>query len=174
DVKGKIVLAKYGKSWRGIKPKVAQERGAIGCIIYSDPFDDGYFQGEVYPEGPFKNQWGAQRGAVLDLPVAPGDPLTPGYGSTKDSPRMERSESTTLLKIPVLPISYADAQPLLAALGSPVAPASWRGARPLTYHIGPGPARVHLKLEFDWNIVPCFNVIARLRGAEYPDQWVIR
>lgn len=174
DVKGKIVIARYGRSWRGIKPKVAQEHGAIGCILYSDPEDDGYFQGDVYPKGAFKNENGAQRGAVIDLPVAPGDPLTPGYGATKDAERIRREESIALLKIPVLPISWSDAQPLLAALSGPVAPAPWRGALPLTYHVGPGPARVHLKLAFDWNIVPCYNVIARLRGSEQPDQWVLR
>ncbi len=174
DVKGKIVLARYGRSWRGIKPKVAQEHGAVGCIIYSDPEEDGYFQGDVYPKGPFKNQHGAQRGAVIDLPVAPGDPTTPGYASTADAARIDRSDAINLLKIPVLPISYSDAQPMLQALGGPVAPPDWRGALPFTYHVGPGPARVHLKLEFDWNIVPCYNVIARLTGSDYPDEWVIR
>lgn len=174
DVKGKIVIARYGRSWRGIKPKVAQEHGAIGCIIYSDPHEDGYVQGDAYPEGPYKNATGAQRGAVIDLPVAPGDPTTPGYASTKDAKRIERSEAINLLKIPVLPISYADAQPLLAALKGPVAPGPWRGGLPLTYHLGPGPAKVHLKLEFNWDIVPCHNVIARMRGSETPDQWVIR
>lgn len=174
DVKGKIVIAKYGRSWRGIKPKVAQEHGAIGCILYSDPEEDGYYQGDVYPEGAFKNQFGAQRGAVIDLPVAPGDPLTPGYGSTATAERIKREESISLLKIPVLPISYGDARPLLDALKGPVAPADWRGALSLTYHIGPGPAKVHLKVEFDWNTVPCYNVIARMRGSELPDQWVMR
>lgn len=174
DVKGKIVIAKYGMSWRGIKPKVAQEHGAIGCILYSDPKEDGYFQGDVYPKGAYKNEKGAQRGAVIDLPVAPGDPLTPGYGATQDARRISRAESATLLRIPVLPISYGDALPLLKAMEGAVAPASWRGALPLTYHIGPGPARVHLKLAFDWNMVPCYNVIARLRGSAHPDQWVIR
>lgn len=174
DVKGKIVIARYGRSWRGIKPKVAQEHGAIGCIIYSDPEEDGYTQGDVYPEGPFKNASGAQRGSVIDLPVAPGDPTTPGYASTLDSKRIERSDAINLLKIPVLPISYADAQPLLAALAGPVAPDPWRGALPITYHVGAGPAKVHLKLAFDWNIVPCYNVIARMEGSSQPDQWVIR
>lgn len=174
DVKGKIVIARYGRSWRGIKPKVAQEHGAIGCIIYSDPHEDGYVQGDAYPEGPYKNATGAQRGAVIDLPVAPGDPTTPGYASTRDAKRIERSEAINLLKIPVLPISYADAQPLLAALKGPVAPAPWRGGLPLTYHVGPGPVEVHLKLEFNWDIVPCHNVIARMQGSEAPDQWVIR
>ena len=174
DVRGKIVIAKYGRSWRGIKPKVAEEHGAIGCILYSDPEEDGYYQGDVYPRGAFKNEAGAQRGAVIDLPVAPGDPLTPGYGATADAPRIDKKESIALLKIPVTPISYGDAKPLLAALNGPVAPADWRGALPLTYHLGPGPVRAHLKLQFDWKIVPCYNVIARLRGSESPDQWVLR
>jgi N-acetylated-alpha-linked acidic dipeptidase len=174
DVRGKIVIARYGRSWRGIKPKVAEERGAVGCIIYSDPEEDGYFQGDVYPKGPFKNPSGAQRGAVIDLPVAPGDPTTPGYASTQDARRIDRHTATNLLKIPVIPISYSDAQPLLAALGGAVAPGHWRGALPITYHVGPGPARVHLKLLFDWNIVPCYNVIARMKGSVLPDQWVIR
>ncbi|MEO5599438.1 MAG: transferrin receptor-like dimerization domain-containing protein [Cyclobacteriaceae bacterium] len=174
DVKGKIVIAKYGGSWRGIKPKVAQEHGAIGCILYSDPKEDGYFQGEAYPLGAYKSEWGTQRGSVLDLPVAPGDPLTPGYGATPGAVRINRSEAASLLKIPVLPISYGDAQPLLAALRGPVAPPLWRGALPITYHIGPGPARVHLKLQFDWKMVPCYNVVARLKGTEQPDQWVVR
>jgi N-acetylated-alpha-linked acidic dipeptidase len=174
DVRGKIVIAKYGRSWRGIKPKVAQEKGAIGCILYSDPHEDGYFQGDVYPQGAYKNETGAQRGAVIDLPVAPGDPLTPGYGATPDAKRIDREGSTALLKIPVLPISYGDALPLLRAMEGPVAPPLWRGALPLTYHIGPGPAKVHLKVAFNWNMVPCYNVIARLKGSEQPDQWVIR
>jgi N-acetylated-alpha-linked acidic dipeptidase len=174
SVKGKIVIARYGRSWRGIKPKVAQEKGAIGCILYSDPHEDGYFQGDVYPQGAFKNESGAQRGAVIDLPVAPGDPLTPAYGAAPGATRIDRQASTTLLKIPVLPISYSDALPLLKALAGPVAPPLWRGALPLTYHIGPGPAIVRLKVEFNWQMVPCYNVIARLKGSQYPDQWVMR
>lgn len=174
DVKGKIVIAKYGGSWRGIKPKVAQEHGAIGCLIYSDPEADGYFQGDVYPKGAYKNQHGVQRGAVMDLPVYPGDPITPGIGATADAKRIDRKEALNLLKIPVQPISYADAQPLLAALGGPVAPAKWRGALPITYHVGPGVAKVHLKLEFDWKMVDCHNVIARMKGSELPDEWVMR
>jgi N-acetylated-alpha-linked acidic dipeptidase len=174
DVKGKIVIAKYGGSWRGIKPKVAQEHGALGCIIYSDPEQDGYYQGDVYPKGAFKNEFGAQRGAVLDLPVRPGDPLTPNIGATADAKRIERADADNLLKIPVIPISYKDAQPLLAALGGPVAPEPWRGALPITYHVGPGPAKVHLQLQFDWKLVDCHNVIARMKGTELPDEWVIR
>ena len=174
DVKGKIVIAKYGRSWRGIKPKVAQEHGAIGCIIYSDPKDDGYVQGDVYPKGAFKNEYGVQRGSVMDMVIYPGDPLTPGVGATEDAKRLDRLQATNLLKIPVLPISYHDAKPLLEALEGPVAPADWRGGLPFTYHIGPGKTKVHLQLAFDWKIVPCYDVIAMMKGSQYPDEWVIR
>lgn len=174
SVKGKIVIAKYGRSWRGIKPKVAQEHGAIGCIIYSDPRDDGYYQGDVYPQGPWKNEYGAQRGSVMDMPIYPGDPLTPNIGATKDAKRLDRSEAVNLLKIPVLPIGYHDAAPLLKALEGPVAPDDWRGGLPFTYHIGPGKTKVHLKLSFNWDIKPVYNVIATLKGAELPDEWVMR
>lgn len=174
SVKGKIVIAKYAGSWRGIKPKLAAEKGAIGCLIYSDPEDDGYYQGDVYPKGAFKNEYGIQRGSVMDMPMAPGDPLTPGYGSTDDAKRIPLSEAKTLTKIPVLPISYHDAKPLLEALEGPVAPSSWRGALPITYHIGPGPAKVHLKLEFNWEQRPAYNVIATMKGSTFPDEWVIR
>ncbi len=174
DVKGKIVIAKYGRSWRGIKPKVAQENGAIGCIIYSDPFEDGYAQGDVYPLGAFKNEFGVQRGSVLDMPVYPGDPLTPGYGHSKDAKVITQEEAANLLKIPVIPISYHDAAPLLRSLSGPVAPSGWRGALPFTYHVGPGKSNVHLKLLFNWEIKPLYNVIATLKGNELPDEWVIR
>jgi N-acetylated-alpha-linked acidic dipeptidase len=174
DVKGKIVIARYGGSWRGIKPKVAAEHGAVGCIIYSDPRNDGYYQGDVYPKGAWRNETGAQRGSVADMPTFPGDPLTPGVGATPDAKRLDIKHAPTLTKIPVLPISYSDALPLLRAMGGPVAPDSWRGALATTYHLGPGPATVHLKLEFDWQRVPARDVIARLRGAERPDEWVIR
>ena len=174
DVRGKIVIARYGGSWRGIKPKVAAEHGAIGCIIYSDPRDDGYFEGDVYPKGAWRNENGAQRGSVEDMPLYPGDPLTPGVGATADAKRLEIKDAPTLTKIPVLPISYSDALPLLKALEGPVAPASWRGALPITYHIGPGRATVHMRLEFDFKLAPAYDVIARLRGSERPDEWVIR
>ncbi|PYS48052.1 MAG: folate hydrolase [Acidobacteria bacterium] len=174
DVKGKIVIARYGGSWRGIKPKVAAEHGAIGCLIYSDPRDDGYFQGDVYPKGAWRNEYGAQRGSVADMPLYPGDPLTPGVGATKNAKRLPIKNAPTLTKIPVMPISYADAQPLLRALNGPMAPEDWRGALPIPYHLGPGPATVHLKLEFDWKIVPANDVIARIRGNERPDEWIIR
>ena len=174
DVKGKIVIAKYGQSWRGIKPKVAQEHGAIGCIIYSDPKDDGYFQGDVYPKGPYRPSAGAQRGSVMDMPVYPGDPLTPGVGATKDVTRLDRKDATNLLKIPVIPISYADALPLLESLEGPVVPDEWKGALPITYHAGPGTNNVHLKLAFNWQIKPLYDVIAKLKGSDFPDEWVIR
>jgi N-acetylated-alpha-linked acidic dipeptidase len=174
DVQGKIVIARYGGSWRGIKPKVAAERGAIGCLIYSDPRDDGYFQGDVYPKGAWRSADGAQRGSVADMPLYAGDPLTPGVGATKDAKRLPLSEVGKIVRIPVLPISQSDALPLLRSLDGPVAPASWRGALPMTYHVGPGPATVHLKLEFDWKLATTYDVIAKLQGAERPDQWVIR
>jgi N-acetylated-alpha-linked acidic dipeptidase len=174
DVKGKIVIAKYGHSWRGIKPKVAQEHGAIGCIIYSDPFDDGYFQGDVYPKGAFRNEYGVQRGSVIDMPIYPGDPLTPGIGATKDAKRLDRLQAPSLVKIPVLPISYHDAAPLLEALDGQVVPADWHGGLPFALHVGAGKTKVHLKLAFNWNIVPCYDVIAKIQGSKYPDEWVIR
>ena len=173
DVKGKIVIARYGGSWRGIKPKVAAEHGAVGCIIYSDPRDDGYYQGDVYPKGALRPPDGVQRGSVMDMPVAVGDPLSPGWASEKGSRRLTRAEAKTLMKIPVLPISYADATPLLRTLEGPVAPEGWRGALGFTYHIGPGPATVHLKLDFDWSTRPLHDVIATIPGSEFPDEWVV-
>lgn len=174
DVTGKIVIARYGGSWRGIKPKVAAEKGAIGCILYTDPRDDGYFAGDPYPEGGWRPATGGQRGSVADMPLYPGDPLTPGVGAVAGAERLSREEAETLTKIPVLPISWQDAQPLLAALGGPVVPEAWRGALQITYHFGPGPAKVRLALSFDWQQVPAYDVIARLPGSELPDQWIVR
>jgi N-acetylated-alpha-linked acidic dipeptidase len=174
DVKGKIVIARYGGSWRGIKPKVAAEHGAIGCLIYSDPHDDGYFQGDAYPKGGWRPEQGAQRGSVADSPLRSGDPLTPFVGATKDAKRLPLDKADTLTRIPVLPISYADALPLLEALAGPMAPESWRGSLPTPYHIGPGPARVHLQLAFNWDLKPVYDVVARLEGSEHPEQWVLR
>jgi N-acetylated-alpha-linked acidic dipeptidase len=174
SVQGKIVIAKYGESWRGIKPKLAAEHGAVGCIIYSDPHEDGYFQEEVYPKGPSRPPDGVQRGSVMDMPVYPGDPLTPGVGATPDAKRLPLDQVQTITKVPVLPISYADAEPLLKALGGQVAPAAWRGSLPLTYHVGPGPAKVHLKVMSNWDRKPLYDVIARIPGVTYPDEWVIR
>src|SRR5215211_4320918 len=165
DVKGKIVIAKYGGSWRGIKPKVAAEHGAIGCLIYSDPADDGYGGDDVFPKGPMRPAQGVQRGSVADMPTYPGDPLTPGVGATKDAKRLPIADAPTLTKIPVLPISYGDAQPLLAALGGPVVPARWRGGLPITYRFGPGQARVHLAVKADWGLKTLHNVIAKIPGT---------
>lgn len=174
DVKGKIVIARYGGSWRGIKPKVAAEHGAVGCLIYSDPRNDGYYQGDVYPKGPYRMEHGVQRGSVMDMPLFPGDPLTKGIGATRDAKRIDRSSAPTLTKIPVLPISYADALPLLRNLDGAVVPESWRGSLPLTYHFGGRTPTVRMKLEFNWDIKPIYNVIAKMRGSERPDQWIIR
>lgn len=174
DVKGKIVIARYGASWRGVKPKVAAEHGAVGCIIYSDPSGDGYFQGDVYPKGGWRNENSVQRGSVMDFTEHDGDPLTPFVGATENAQRIPREKSNSITKIPVLPISYKDALPLLSAIAGPVAPEGWRGDLAIPYHIGPGPARVHLKLEFNWNLAPVYDVIARMPGAQFPDQWIIR
>jgi len=174
SVKGAIVIARYGGSWRGIKPKVAAEHGAIGCLIYSDPRDDGYAGGDVFPAGPMRPAQGVQRGSVADMPTYPGDPLTPGVGATKNAKRLPVKESPTITKIPVLPISYGDAQPLLAALGGPIAPSSWHGGLPITYRLGAGPARVHLRVRSDWGLKTLYNVIARLPGTTEADQWIIR
>lgn len=174
SVEGKIAIARYGGSWRGIKPKLAGEKGAVGAIIYSDPADDGYGAGDVYPDGPFKHESGVQRGSVMDMPTYPGDVLTPFVGATADAERLDREDAPTITAIPVMPISWRDALPLLAALGGEAAPPEWRGALPITYRLGPGPARVRMKLEFDWDMATAWNLIARLEGERFPDQWVIR
>lgn len=173
DVQGKIVIVRYGGSFRGVKPRVAYEHGAVGCIIYSDPRDDGYFQGDSFPKGPFRPADGVQRGSVLDLGVQPGDPLSPGWASEPGSKRLSVAEAKTIQQIPVLPISYADATPLLSALDGPVAPLAWRGALPLTYHLGPGGATVHLKVKMNNATRPLYNVIAKIPGAEFPDEWIL-
>jgi len=174
DVEGKIVIARYGGSWRGIKPKVAAEHGAVGCILYSDPRDDGFFVGDAYPKGGYRSSDGVQRGSVMDMPLYPGDPTTPGTGSVDGVTRIPLDQAPTLTKIPVLPISWSDAKPLMAALEGPVAPEGWRGALPLTYHLGPGPAKVRLAIDFDWSTRTLYDVIARWPGSTWPDQWVIR
>jgi N-acetylated-alpha-linked acidic dipeptidase len=174
DVKGKIVITRYGGGWRGLKPKLAQEHGALGCIIYSDPKDDGYGPGDVYPKGGFRPAEGLQRGSVQDMTLYAGDPLTPGVGATKNAKRLKIDQAKTILKIPVLPISYGDAQPLLAALDGPVVPPSWRGALPITYHFGPGPAKVHLAISSDWGMKTLYDVIAKIPGAESPNEWIVR
>jgi N-acetylated-alpha-linked acidic dipeptidase len=174
QVKGRIVIARYGGGWRGLKPKLAYEHGAVGCLIYSDPRDDGYGAGDTYPKGGYRPPDGVQRGSVQDLTLYSGDPLTPGVGATKTAKRLAIRDAKTLLRIPVLPISYADATPLLDALGGRVAPPAWRGGLPLTYHVGPGPALVHLKVLSDWQQKPIYDVIAKLRGSQEPDHWIIR
>ncbi len=174
DVRGKIVITRYGGGWRGLKPKLAQEHGAVGCLIYSDPHDDGYAQGDVYPKGGWRPAEGVQRGSVADMQQYPGDPLTPGIGSTAGAKRLALKDAKTILKIPVLPISYADATPLLEALTGPVAPAGWRGALPLTYHVGPSAAKVHLTVLSNWDRKPIYDVIAKLKGSTAPDQWIVR
>ena len=174
DVKGKIVIARYGGSWRGIKPKVAAEHGAIGCIIYSDPKNDGFYQGDVYPKGAWRSEDGVQRGSVMDMPLYPGDPLTPGIGATSTARRLNIKDAKTLTKIPVLPISYGDALPLLTNLDGTVVPDAWRGALPVTYHFGGGAPTVHMKLAFNWDTKIIYDVIAKMRGAEFPDEWIIR
>ncbi|MFI5208618.1 MAG: transferrin receptor-like dimerization domain-containing protein, partial [Gemmatimonadales bacterium] len=175
DVRGKIVIARYGQSWRGIKPKVAAEHGAIGCLIYSDPRDDGYWADDVYPNGPMRPEQGVQRGSVMDMPTYPGDPLTPGWGNRPGARMLPRDSALTIAKIPVLPISYGDALPLLRALRGKMAPLdSWKGALPIPYHVGPGPTRVHMALRFDWQVRPLYDVIARIPGSTDPEQWVIQ
>jgi N-acetylated-alpha-linked acidic dipeptidase len=175
SVKGAIVIAKYLHSWRGIKPKVAAEHGAIGCLIYSEPKDDGYTRDNVFPAGPMRPADGVQRGSVMDFPSSsPGDPLTPGVGATPDAKRLALKDAKSITKIPVLPISYGDAQPLLAALAGPMAPEDWRGSLPIPYHVGPGPAQVHLKVAFNWDIKPVYDVIAKIPGSVVPDEWIIR
>jgi N-acetylated-alpha-linked acidic dipeptidase len=174
SVQGAIVIARYGDSWRGIKPKVAAEHGAVGCLIYSDPKDDGYFGGDVFPKGPMRPDQGVQRGSVLDFGANyPGDPLTPDRGDP-NAPRMTASNAPSITKIPTLPISYGDAQPLLAALTGPLAPEEWRGALPIAYHVGPGAAKVHLALEFNWDLKDVNDIIARIPGSSEADEWVVR
>ncbi len=174
SVKGAIVIAKYGGSWRGIKPKVAAERGAIGCIIYSDPAQDGFVQGDVYPDGPYRPPHGVQRGSVADMPLYPGDPSTPFVGSVPGVTPLPLDRIESLTKIPVLPISYADAEPLLRQLGGDVVPPAWRGGLPLTYKTGPGPATVRLKAAFDWKRVPLYNVMVTIPGTDAADEWILR
>lgn len=174
SVKGAIALSRYGLTWRGIKPKLAAEHGAVGCLIYSDPHEDGYFQGDVFPKGPMRPPFGAQRGSVMDLPVYPGDPATPGIGATPDAKKVPLNQITTLTKIPVLPISYQDAEPLLTHLNGELVPPAWRGSLPATYHVGPGPAKVHLHVKFNWDRKPLYNVVARISGSKYAEEWVIR
>ena len=175
SVKDKIVLVRYGGGWRGLKPKLAQEHGAVGTIIYSDPADDGYGDSDVYPRGGARPDTAVQRGSVADMTTYPGDPLTPGAGSVPGTKRLTRAEAPTILKIPVLPMSYGDASKIIAELGGPFAPDNWHGGLPMAYHIGgDGKVQVHLAVKSDWSTKPLYNVIATLKGSKYPDQWVVR
>jgi N-acetylated-alpha-linked acidic dipeptidase len=174
DVKGKIVIARYGGGWRGLKPLLAQQHGAAGCLIYSDPSDDGYSVDATYPDGPARPPRGIQRGSVEDMTIYPGDPLTPGVGATPNAKRLERAQAQVLLKIPALPISYADAQVLLSSMDGRVVPESWRGRLPITYRVGPSKQQVHLAVKSDWSLKPVYDVIGMLKGSEFPDQWVVR
>ena len=174
SVKGKIVITRYGAGWRGLKPLLAQQHGAVGCLIYSDPADDGYSVETAYPKGPSRPPHGIQRGSVQDMTIYPGDPLTPGIGATADAKRLSRSEAQTILKIPALPISYADAQVLLASMQGRVAPSNWRGSLPMTYRVGPSTAELHLLVKSDWSLKTLYDVVAVMKGSEYPDQWVVR
>lgn len=177
SVRGKIVIARYGKSWRGIKPKLAQERGALGCIIYSDPADDGYGRGATYPEGPHRPPQGVQRGSVMDMPIYPGDPTTPFVPSVPGARRIRVEDAPTILKIPVLPISHGDARPLLEALGGAEAPRDWQGGLRFPYRIGAEEGeqavRVRLAVENDDSLRTIYNVIATIPGKEFPDEWVM-
>jgi N-acetylated-alpha-linked acidic dipeptidase len=174
SVKGAIVIARYGQTWRGIKPKVAAEHGAVGCLIYSDPADDGYARGDIYPNGPMRPPDGVQRGSVMDMPTYPGDPQTPGVGAKPGVKLIPLAEVTTITKIPVMPISYADATPFLKALGGQIVPSAWRGALPFAYHVGPSKVMAHFALKFNWDRKPLYDVVATIPGATMPDQWVIR
>lgn len=174
SVKGAIVIARYYHSWRGIKPKVAAEHGAIGCIIYSEPREDGYFEDDVFPKGPMRPPDGVQRGSVMDFPSNfPGDPRMFDRGDP-NAPRFTAQNAPSISKIPVMPISYGDAQPLLAALGGPMAPEGWRGSLPIPYHVGPGPAKVHLVVESNWDVKNVNDVIATIPGMSEADEWIVR
>jgi len=174
SVKGAIVIARYGQTWRGIKPKLAAEHGAVGCIIYSDPHDDGYFAGTTFPDGPMRPPDGVQRGSVMDMVTYPGDPQTPGIGAVPGAKLVPLAEVQTITKIPVLPISYTDAKPFLEALGGQTVPETWRGGLPMNYKVGPSTIKAHLALTFNWDRKPLYDVIATIPGSTMPDQWVIR
>ena len=173
SVAGKIVLARYGRLFRGLKVRIAEERGAAGVLIYSDPADDGYVQGDVYPDGPWRHPSAIQRGSVQFLSIAPGDPTTPGWGSVKNARRIPQAESKSLAKIPSLPIAYREAAKILTRLAGPNGPSGFQGGLPFAYHVGPGPAHARMTVENDYAIRPIWNVIAKVQGSEEPDRWVI-
>ncbi|MGI8837004.1 MAG: M28 family metallopeptidase [Pyrinomonadaceae bacterium] len=174
DVTGKIAIARYGNSFRGVKAKVAQDHGAVGLIIYSDPADDGYMQGDVFPKGPWRPATSAQRGSVQFLSTAPGDPLTPGTPSIPGTPRLKMEEATTLTRIPVQPISYGDARRLLEPLQGALRPKGFQGGLPFAYHVGgTNDVRVHLKTDMDYQVRKIWNVISRIDGDQEKDRWVL-
>ncbi len=176
SVKGAIVIARYGGGWRGLKPKLAAAHGAVGCLIYSDPADDGYGQGDTIPQGPMRPKWGVQRGSVADTTLYAGDPLTPGIGSVPGAKRIDRAEAKVIMPVPTLPISWGDAEPLLASLSGRTVPATWRGGLPFTYKFGPAAdgSKVHLQVVSNWDTKPVLDVIATMRGSEEPDTWIVR
>jgi N-acetylated-alpha-linked acidic dipeptidase len=173
SVQGRIALVRYGQNFRGLKVRAAQERGAVGVIIYSDPADDGYAKGDTYPRGPWRNPTAIQRGSVQFLSNAPGDPTTPGWPSVKGAKRIPRSQMTNLPRIPSLPLAYAEAQKILSRLDGPNVPEGFQGALPFAYHTGPGRAKVHMEVVNDYAIRPIWDVIATLPGSEQPDRWVV-
>jgi N-acetylated-alpha-linked acidic dipeptidase len=174
SVEGKIAIARYGLVFRGVKTKVAYEHGAAGLILFSDPADDGFVIGSTYPYGPWRPPDGIQRGSILYIFDYVGDPLTPGWASTENARRLDPADATNLPRgVPTTPLAYGEASPLLEALGGPEVPPEWQGGLPFTYHIGPGPAEVHLGLDIDYQIEPIWNIIVTIPGSKYPDQWVI-
>lgn len=173
SVEGKIALARYGAVFRGLKVKEAQDRGALGVLIYSDPADDGYMRGDVYPDGAMRPESAIQRGSVLFLSHVPGDPSTPGWPSTSGAKRLTREQMTNVPKIPSLPIAYAEAEKILRRLGGPRVPDDWQGGLPFSYHIGPGAARVAMDVQMDEGLKPIYNVIGRIRGSVEPEKLVI-
>ncbi len=176
DLKGKIVVVRYGGNFRGVKVFLAEQYGAAGVIIYSDPADDGYFRGDKYPVGPYRPDSGVQRGSVQYLFEYPGDPTTPGTASTADLPdssRISPDTAVSLSKIPSTPLSYQDASPILEQLGGPIVPHEWQGALPFAYHIGPGPVKVHLDLQQEYAYRTIWDVIGTVEGTMYPNEWVV-
>src|SRR5271169_2692798 len=176
SVRDKIVLVRYGQNFRGVKEFIAPERGAAGVIIYSDPADDGWRRGDKYPEGPWRPDTGVQRGSVGYMFEFPGDPTTPGIASVPSLPESQRispEKSAQMPKIPVTPLSYHDAWPMLEHLAGPASPREWQGALPFTYHVGPGPVKVKMHLKQDYQFRTLWDVIGRARGTEMPDQWVV-
>ncbi len=176
DVKGKILVIRYGQNFRGVKAFVAQEHDAAGVILYSDPIDDGYFRGDMYPKGPYRPESAVQRGSIGYMFEYPGDPTTPGIASTPDLPDAQRiapEKAASQPRVPTTPLSCIDVAPILKNLGGPESPREWQGALPFTYHVGPGPVKVHMKLVQDYRLWPIWNVIGVIRGSEYPDEWVV-